>query len=120
MNILFLLVCIELKTVYWGHEISWELLPQDPNDPLILSSCPPPPNTHYSSGATYPHNCQLTAGNKYELYCRDSYGDGWNGGYLTIQGTKYCGYDSDIANNYWSNHPNNPQTITISGNINVY
>ena len=22
--------------------------------------------------------------------CKDSYGDGWNGGYIEIQGTRYC------------------------------
>ena len=26
----------------------------------------------------------------YILKCKDSYGDGWNGGFIKIQGTKYC------------------------------
>ena len=43
----------------------------------------------YSSYRTYNEQCCLPAGN-YDLICKDSYGDGWNGGYIEIQGTRYC------------------------------
>ena len=33
--------------------------------------------------------CVLSLG-KYTLVCADSYGDGWNGAHVTIQGVKYC------------------------------
>ena len=33
--------------------------------------------------------CCLASGT-YTLNCKDSYGDGWNGGYIIISGTKYC------------------------------
>ena len=33
--------------------------------------------------------CNLPAG-EYTLVCTDSYGDGWNGAQVTIQGVKYC------------------------------
>ena len=32
----------------------------------------------------------MTEGNKYKLHCKDTFTDGWNGGYITIQGTRYC------------------------------
>ena len=33
--------------------------------------------------------CCLGSGT-YTLNCKDSFGDGWNGGYITIAGTMYC------------------------------
>ena len=33
--------------------------------------------------------CNLPPG-EYTLICSDSWGDGWNGGHVTIQGVKYC------------------------------
>ena len=33
--------------------------------------------------------CALSPG-EYTLICADSYGDGWNGAQLTIQGVTYC------------------------------
>ena len=34
-------------------------------------------------------NCCLLKG-EHTLTCKDSYGDGWHGGYLEIGGKKYC------------------------------
>ena len=36
----------------------------------------------------------------YELICKDSYGDGWNGGYITINGKRYCGKDKHDKYNF--------------------
>ena len=36
-----------------------------------------------------PEQCCLEPGN-YNLECKDSYGDGWNGGYIEVNGEKYC------------------------------
>ena len=40
-------------------------------------------NTHEAA------ECCLPPG-EYTLECKDSYGDGWHGGYITVAGTKYC------------------------------
>lgn len=32
----------------------------------------------------------FTSGVTYTLVCIDSYGDGWHGGYVKIDGVKYC------------------------------
>ena len=61
----------------YGAEVSWSL------------------DTTCTSGATTPSNsekittCHLLPG-EYTLVCSDSYGDGWNGAQVTIQGVKYC------------------------------
>ena len=34
-------------------------------------------------------DCQLTPGS-YTVKCMDSYGDGWHGGFIKIDGQKYC------------------------------
>ena len=39
---------------------------------------------------TYPEICSLQVGKIYKLHCKDTYGDGWHGGYITIQNTRYC------------------------------
>ena len=36
-----------------------------------------------------PQDCLLTPG-EYKLTCIDSFGDGWQGGYITISGKQYC------------------------------
>ena len=43
----------------------------------------------YTDYTEYIEECCLTAG-VYTLKCQDSYGDGWHGGFIEIQGTKYC------------------------------
>ena len=44
--------------------------------------------------------CCQTDGD-YTLICKDSYGDGWHGGYITIEGVKYCeNFDSGFMENH--------------------
>ena len=59
-----------------GSENSW-----------TLGSCLS--STTYESNRVYNQVCCMPNGN-YELTCKDSYGDGWHGGYLTIDGNRYC------------------------------
>ena len=43
----------------------------------------------YQDEVTTNEQCCQTAGD-YELVCKDSFGDGWHGGYLEINGQEYC------------------------------
>ena len=43
----------------------------------------------YTDHAHFTQQCCLAAGN-HKITCKDSYGDGWHGGYLEINGVKYC------------------------------
>ena len=43
----------------------------------------------YGNRNTYTEECCQLAGD-YQLVCKDSYGDGWHGGYIEILGVKYC------------------------------
>ena len=72
------IVCVEvtLTTKSYGSEISW-----------TLAHCSSD-QTH-ASNQEYRSQCCLTPGN-YTLECKDSYGDGWHGGYIEIDDVKYC------------------------------
>ena len=71
-------VCFDVKLtiVKYGKEISWN-----------LGSCQS--NGGYVNNAEYTEQCCLEPGN-YNLECKDSYGDGWNGGYIEVNGEKHC------------------------------
>ena len=60
----------------FSHEISW-----------TFGACSSAQRYYYNT-TTNVQCCQL-AGN-YELVCKDSNGDGWEGGYLEINGQEYC------------------------------
>ena len=67
---------IQIKTKDWGHENSYS-----------IGECVS--KKVYAAGKTYKERCCLTPG-KYNLVCKDSFQDGWHGGYLKIKGKKYC------------------------------
>ena len=67
---------VELTTVSYGSEISWSL-------GTCLSAAT------YDNNNVYNEQCCLSPGT-YTLTCQDSYGDGWNGGSIEIQGQTYC------------------------------
>lgn len=69
---------MNLTTKNWGVEISW-----------TFGSCESAAAGTYGNNAKYTEQCTLAPGT-YTLTCKDTYGDGWNRGYLEIQGTKYC------------------------------
>merc|ERR1712110_1327983 len=71
-------VCTTIKVVTkrWGYENSW-----------AFGACNS--SQEYGNNNIYTEQCCQPAGS-YDLVCKDSYGDGWHGGYLLIEGKKYC------------------------------
>ena len=72
------IVCTDIKIVTkkWGNEISW-----------TFGNCAS--GQVYGNRQIYTEECCQEEGN-YELACKDSYGDGWNGGFLEIDGEQLC------------------------------
>jgi len=64
-----------MVTLGYGVEITWELGPCN--------------GTGYKSHREYDFICCLDDG-YYDLSCMDSFGDGWSGAYLEIDGIQYC------------------------------
>ena len=75
----FLEVCsvLKIQTQNYGEENSYK-----------LGSCTNK-QEKYGRYTTNFEKCCQPAGT-YTLECIDSYGDGWHGGYIEINGTKYC------------------------------
>ena len=71
-------VCFDivLTTTHWGNENSW-----------VLGTCAS--TIVHENDIAHESECCLPPG-EYTLECRDSYGDGWHGGYITVNGNKYC------------------------------
>ena len=67
-----------MVTKDYGFEISWE-----------FGNCNSYSQTYQSDRIYDNIQCCQPLGN-YILLCQDSYGDGWNGGYIEIDGDKYC------------------------------
>ena len=67
---------IKKVTKAWGSENSW-----------AFGKCKS--TRRYGTRRTYTMNCCLLQG-EHTLTCKDSYGDGWHGGYVEIEGKKYC------------------------------
>ena len=44
----------------------------------------------YPNNSVNPEECQFPVGPGNVLTCSDTYGDGWHGGYILINGEKYC------------------------------
>ena len=66
-----------METGAYGSEVSWELDTSCTSDQV------------YSSDSEITKTCALSPG-EYTLICTDAFGDGWNGGQITIQGVNYC------------------------------
>ena len=64
-----------MTTKQYANEISW-----------TLGTCA---SQTYGDFSEHIEECCLDVG-LYNLKCQDSYGDGWNGGLIEIQGTQYC------------------------------
>ena len=67
---------MKLTTKAHASEISWS-----------LGSCSS--NRSYSDNQKYTQQCCLGFGS-YGLQCKDSYGDGWEGGYIEVDGIIHC------------------------------
>jgi len=46
--------------------------------------------SNYNNNQVYKESCCLQPGIQYSLNCFDSYGDGWDGSYISIYGRWYC------------------------------
>ena len=69
----------------YAYEVSWSVL--DAAGTSVLDG----------DGYTSDTQLQLPPGD-YTLACYDSYGDGWNGGYVTIAGEDLCGdFEDDYS-----------------------
>ena len=81
-------VQVTLETRRWGNEVSWELLEGSTD----LVKCRSNPVGSYGWHNTYvhPEKCNLCSDTEYKIHCKDSFGDGWHGGFLTIDGQIYC------------------------------
>ena len=70
-----------MTTQSFGSESTWEITSLDE---VVCSGGPYASDTFFEIT-----DCQL-AGGDYTLRCIDSYGDGWHGGSVTINGIQYC------------------------------
>ena len=68
-----------MSTERSGDEVYW-----------TLGICLGPKNDEYFNHRIHTEECCLNAG-VYPLKCMDDAGDGWDGGFLKIQGKQYCG-----------------------------
>ena len=67
---------VQIRTEDWGDENSYSIGTCDAKQ-------------EYWDSSQYSEECCLVPGT-YTMDCKDSYGDGWHGGYLKIHGVKYC------------------------------
>jgi hypothetical protein len=72
---------VTMTTESWGNEVTWSIV--DSTGATVCSGGP------YSNYLANTENCCLNDG-AYTINCDDSYGDGWHGGYMTINGQTYC------------------------------
>ena len=72
---------MKLTTTPWSSLVSWKL------DTCFISE--EEAYKKHNSEGQYIKRCCLAAGD-HTLICRDSGGDGWNGGFMEIQGHIYC------------------------------
>lgn len=63
-------------TTYYGEDVSW-----------TIHTCSS--NKTYLSHKDASEKCCLNEG-QYQLICKDLYGNGWDGAYLTFLGKRYC------------------------------
>ena len=65
-----------LTTQSYGNENSWS-----------LGSCTS--SQAYTANSFFSQQCCVATGD-HTLTCKDSYGDGWHGGFIEIGGKRYC------------------------------
>ena len=78
-----------MKTASWGRENSWQIT--ENNDVICKSD---EAITHMD-GEKYRKICKICKNTAFQLYCLDSWGDGWeyysnDDAYVEIAGKKYC------------------------------
>jgi len=75
------MMTVTMDTQSWGNEVTWNIEGTNCNSDALAP---------YSSHEMYDHECCLHEG-EYTLNCVDSWGDGWHGGSIMIDGISYCG-----------------------------
>ena len=70
---------VVMKKLKFGHENSWTLGPDCSSDP---------PEQH-GSYSYHTKTCTIFKGDNL-LTCKDSFGDGWHGGFLIIENQVHC------------------------------
>jgi len=82
---------VTMRTGNWGYEMSWSIHGHWDDDENPYPNLCQSHYTHDEDYTTYQRSdCCLESGKEYKIFCDDSYGDGWNGGYLEINGERYC------------------------------
>jgi len=79
-------VCFDVKTVTkaWGNEIEWTI-----GCSGGCNECGS--DIGYGNNQEYTQQCCMPKDEaEFLITCKDSYGDGWHGGYLEINGESYC------------------------------
>ena len=77
-------------TEAWGHEVEWTIGCSDGGCRECGSDLGYADNT-----LTTQQCCMPEEEKEFVITCTDSFGDGWHGGYLEIDGEKYCEEFSD-------------------------
>ena len=78
-------VCFDVTTNanIWAHEIQWNI------GGSTHDSCEN--EKSYENHEVHTQQCCLSADHtEFAITCKDTYGDGWHGGYLEINGEQYC------------------------------
>ena len=98
---------VDITTKEWGEEISWALESGMDNCTKMNGYDEDKP---YGNHGTYKQMCCLAEG-IHTLTCIDSVKDGWHGGFIEIQGKRFC-------ENFLEDDGHNQTTlITIGGNV---
>ena len=71
----------KINVLTWGNEISYKIT--NGNGATVCSGGP------FAWHDEHALDCNLEEGS-YNLECIDSYGDGWHGGYITIDNKEFC------------------------------
>ena len=72
-------------TQSFGNEFEWDIGCTDKSCQVCSNS------QKYGDNQEYDQECCLPNDkDEFSIKCLDAYGDGWHGGYLQINGIKYC------------------------------
>ena len=77
---------VTIQTWKYADELTWKI--RDEWDDLVCQGGPYD-DQNYQNLLQF---CEIPHGNL-TLECRDSWFDGWDGGYIEINGHQYCGED---------------------------
>ena len=95
-------VCFNVETITkkWANEISWSVGSCKSTGRHTCTA-----NGGYFDNMNFTQPCCLSPGD-HQLTCYDCYGDTWKGGYLLMNGVKYCENFTGMVYN---------ETISLSG-----